>query len=402
MASNSETVRSLTRGELDANSDCFDAQLLQLKLHDLERQLNLLLELPDERRDVEKTNSLGQLGLEAIRADAEITKLRAETTNLRREWRSERVRFWVPIVAPLVGSLALVATLLFQIFQFTENTKKTQDAAEVGQFREALQAFQSNQPFGGRSVVPAVQLTSFLNSPQYGQAAKQALVTYLPMVGSLGEFKSLYSRLFPNIRYSDLPDLVGVARNQLTILRDMLNQQESAKKQVDLSKKTPGAAAAMATAQAQVDKMEGELSLLDDALRIVTAGIASSLRQRPPAEQADLSHAELFAANLRAMDFGITDLTGTWLDYCDISDADLSQIHSFEGSVWSRAQWWRAKAIGPGLIRYLRTGYGFDAKLDYNGPKPTKEEYHRLVATFASSDESPRSTSSRPTSRRPH
>jgi hypothetical protein len=73
---------------------------------------NLSLE---ELTRLEKVSSIRRAEHESKKLEAEEQKLRDESNRLKRTGRSESVRFWVPVLAPSLGSLALVLTLLFQL-----------------------------------------------------------------------------------------------------------------------------------------------------------------------------------------------------------------------------------------------------------------------------------------------
>ena len=228
------------------------------------------------------------------------------------------------------------------------------------------------------------RLVSFLDSSEFGPEARQGLLTVLPEVASVAEFKRLYRRLFSSIKYSDLPDLIVVADTQLEILKVMLSRLHVAETNLDIAKQaqahnTTNAAAQVRAAQNVVDTQNGDIKRLNDALRMISGSIAEALRQRPPSANADLSFAELYDAHFSGLDFGAADLTGTWVNNCDLSGADLSRVQSYDRSEWGGTQWWLAKAIHPKLLQYLSDNDPFDPKGTYTGPQITRVQISRLT-----------------------
>src|SRR5205823_11257884 len=72
------------------------------------------------------------------KAVAEAEKVETEIANAGKAARFEKLKFWIPIIVSLVSTGALVATVIFQVFQFRENTRLNREAAEDTQWREAL------------------------------------------------------------------------------------------------------------------------------------------------------------------------------------------------------------------------------------------------------------------------
>lgn len=104
--------------------------------------------------------------LEKLRA--EIAKLTAETEGLNRQSRSENVRFWVPIAAPFVGSIALVSTLIFQVVQFSQNARLTRQTTETTEYRAVLQGAEATSSKSAQAAISMSRLASFLSSEKFG------------------------------------------------------------------------------------------------------------------------------------------------------------------------------------------------------------------------------------------
>lgn len=200
----------------------------------------------------------------------------------------------------------------------------------------------------------------------------------------LGEFKAFLTRMFPNISYSDLPDLVELSRIQDAISSETDARSTDAKNQLDQAKsdaarKLPGAEGRVANLQRAYDRAHDAHSNVSDEIRLVGVDILAALKLKPVDGKPDLSYTDLFDVDFTSVDFGASDLTGADIDYSDFSNADLSKVERFEGSHWNRTQWWRAKAISPALVDYLSTHAAFDAAGDYRGPSSSQKDYDTRV-----------------------
>jgi len=342
----------------------------------------------DPKQDAVTSSSDGQLfQFQLEKLQAEIAKLKVETGNLQRQSRSENLRFWIPIAAPFVGSVALVATLLFQVFQFNENARMTRQATEATQFREVLQNAQLNASKSGQAATSMIRLASFLDSRTFGADTRRAMIPLMVELAILGEFKAFHTRMFPRVQYSDLPDVVEISRIQSEIDDQSISRKNQAQNQLDQAKadvarKVPGAEARVSRLQSAYDKEEESRSAISEEIRIVSADILSALKQKPISESPDLSYTQIFDSDFAGVDFGSSDMTGMQIDYCDLSSSDLSKVRAFDGSHWHRTQCWLAKAISPELLAYLRKYVPFDSSTSYRGPSVTQADYDKRLTAL--------------------
>src|SRR5437868_14202573 len=87
--------------------------------------------------------------LAVLKKASSIWKTAAEAESTEREIahsstkeRTEKVRFWVPILVPLLTAIALIATLLLQMRQYQENVQQAAQSAEENAWREVLKGAQ--------------------------------------------------------------------------------------------------------------------------------------------------------------------------------------------------------------------------------------------------------------------
>src|SRR6266851_4677734 len=83
-----------------------------------------------QKGDVSELEQLTRVWHSAAEAD----KFELDVENNRRLSRSESVRFWIPIIAPLVSAAALAITLIVQMYQIRKNIQLQTQAEEGTEF----------------------------------------------------------------------------------------------------------------------------------------------------------------------------------------------------------------------------------------------------------------------------
>jgi len=135
----------------------------------------------------------------------ESEKVVAETHNIRRNASSEAFRFYVPIIAPLVSALAVVAALVFQTIQFRETSRlqartvELQDqtvklqakSAEDAAWRETIRTL-TGSPTVINGIAGGTLLGAFLTSGQHVEEARSFALSVLGEVQFSTLFKSLF------------------------------------------------------------------------------------------------------------------------------------------------------------------------------------------------------------------
>src|SRR6266436_661527 len=158
----------------------------------------------------------GSLTIEQLastwKAVAEAEKVEMETANTSKIARFEKLKFWVPIVVSLVGTGALVFTLIFQVFQFRENARLSKETAEDTQWREMLNRAKVTD--GPEGVFAVTLLKSFFDSDRYGSQAREIATAILGHMGDESVFDMLFPDLIARTRWWNLKD-VSIISKQL-------------------------------------------------------------------------------------------------------------------------------------------------------------------------------------------
>jgi uncharacterized protein YjbI with pentapeptide repeats len=335
-----------------------------------------------------QTSALSEMLL-AEKSAVEVQKLRTEIDDLMRLRRSEQLRFWIPILAPLLGALAIVATLLFQVHQFNENSRLSREATEGTQFREAMKS--ANLPSNLSAYTNQAILTSFLRSPAYGAQARGVVVSMLSGIQSPEGFRNLFYAVFSTVKFKDLLDLLRLARMQNEIVDKAIDAQTRAEKELASAtaaakKSGRNAPDGLSSFQQNVDRYNDEIESFKITSGITANAIAAALRDAPSTNSPDLSNTLLWQAGFSNINFNSATMTNTKLENADVTLADFSRVVDFNDSNWTYTQWWRAKALSPALLSYLEKEYGFDPAIVYRGSAASKTEVDQNIARLKSNE----------------
>lgn len=351
----------------------------------------------DYARDPWDVSSL-EKATEIWRSSAEAQKLELESSNLRRAGRSESVRFWVPVVASLVSSAALVGTLIFQISQFKQNVRLQTEATEDTQYREMLKEIENPQIIHGAVGIPL--LITFLESPRYSGQARQVAINVLQGVSIYDSFRSLFDPIARKTDWSNYRDVVRL---------DALLYEEWSSWDNDLQRMKKNEEAMQTNSRPPVPQKGGgppppapptlpggpgrpplSLSQVSDitdqkgrAITYCEDFLLSFLKKdRPHGLVLDLSGAlpvYLGGKNLNGFNLKGATLTGAIFDDSKVDGADLSGVSQYDDSSWSGVAWWRAAAISPPLTDYLKKTFPYSSDAKYD-PPATLDDYQKQVS----------------------
>lgn len=304
---------------------------------------------------------------------AEIEKVTQETANIRRLARSEALRFWIPVLAPTISAVALVATLLFQIHQLNEsmkiqdrniqiqsqNTELQRRATEDTQFRSALQV--TRMPARLAWSTGTILLRSFLKSEFHNEESRAILLGIMSAVSNPEEFRLLFEELFRLPELPKLPEVVRVGRSlERTRHRTSIAVERYEK---------------AGTGGKDLEAAQSDLDSLAIAQSMIGKYVADCLRLPRDTSEVDLSGILLHRLDLSGIDFRGVGLSDAMIQMVNIKDANLSKVGEVEGSTWYYTAWWRARRIGPKLIDYLEREHPYDPKMTYFADKTTRKDY---------------------------
>lgn len=349
--------------------------------------------LVDAARDALESNDLA--GAEKALSTR---KQLMEVEKLERDRDSDRWKFWVTVLAPLVTAAALIATLIVQGKQFAanmevqnantriqnENSKLQRESKEDEQYREALKTIQRTDMLYGITGIPL--LKSFLDSPRYQAQTREVIVGLLPGVRRKDHFESLFEAVVSKTGWKNFSDLVRISAGLerewsrgFEYISSMQKLPPDQRPRPDFGYVPPadGDKPAPPPLRISIEESERLLRAIEVHQRITTGAIARFLRQpRPQGVVVDLADASLWKGDFSEVDLSGAILNGTALISVDLRGADLSRITEFKESRWDNTAWWRAKAMSPELVEALHKFFAFSAKQAYeNDDTKSRMEY---------------------------
>jgi hypothetical protein len=318
-------------------------------------------------------------------------KTLADLRSLGRTERTETLRFFVPIIAPLVSAIAVVAALVFQTFQFRANTKLQETTVEIQRDTARIQA-RAAEDAEWRQVATTISTGA---STLTGMTGTAMLLPFIKQGSHTEEARTLATYLLSNtIDYDGFSSLfktlldatptsqrLGLSIHLAQMLNGAWSQAEEHKKSVvgpvnEVLYTLPDEKGQ------QVPNPYWISAQVNRQVTLVATAIADSLRSGMVTsdQQIDLSKCALWDTNWSGVKFPRSDISFSSFANTDLTDADLSRVFAFDRSYWPNTAWWRAKRIQPALLKYLRESFPFKAQNAYAGSPPTKDEYESQLA----------------------
>ncbi len=298
---------------------------------------------------------------EAWKSIAEGEKTVFETTQLKRSSKSEWAKFWIPTIATIASSVALVATLIFQVSEFKANAQSQRDTDEDTSYRAAL-AILSDPNHAKATVVGIPMIKTFLTSQRLGGQARDVASTFSIGITDYRTFESLFNSIVASTTTDNYRDLVNICSgldDQFNSYQDQINAAtEQAKSTSSVSGMKYYLTVAKDTKNTQ-DQINAEIYLSERALQAFIRQHDKDIKRFDLSEgylaYVDLSNVDLDSADFRSASFYSDDLRG----------ANLANVISFDFSSWDNTAWWHARIISKPLLTYLEHKKPFSPQAKY-------------------------------------
>jgi len=335
-----------------------------------------------------------------IEARIEAAKLR----KLERKEKTETLRFYLPIVVPLLSAVAVFGALVFQAIQFKKSieiqretinvqkdtaaiqrsmTEEQKRTAEDAAWREAVKTFNMANPNLVSSHSNNAILKGFLKAGDHKEDARNLAVEILALTIDQDLFADLFHAVFDTSSApAEANDETWNTIQKTTEINRRLKTRFFEYNDVSNSmfgKTGPRPQWSIRTIETNrgllklnpenVKYQLGiEIDMVSNLLATYLRLPRSEARERVDLADSALSDCDVSGVNLR----------GAVLDYVYIynvklEDADLSEITKFTKSNWDNTAWWHAKSVGSELLNYLKTSYPYSKKT-YNGSITTSED----------------------------
>lgn len=296
---------------------------------------------------VEKASGALRVSTDLEKSRAEIQKLALEESRLRyqidsapKRERSERLKEYVSLLAPIVSVIALAATLIVQGWQFSRTEKDKREAAEDAQWADTVKTLSQNSKLSPS----AMTLNPFLKSPKYRDLARSTAIGLLATTSDPVLFTDLFGAAFVPVDWNNLDPVLKLDR-QLSLKAFPLWE-----KTYDAKTNTND----VAKLSAPEDRERYEY--LDIALPQICSQVGAVLRTpRRNDVSPDLSGGLFYDCKWDGVDLSGANLESTDLRSLDLKGANLANISRFDGAYFFAVAWWEAKSISPELLDYLET-----------------------------------------------
>jgi hypothetical protein len=247
-------------------------------------------------------------------------------------------------LVPLISTLVLAATLVFNIFQARATQREAradrlrQDAQDQDKrFNDALDLMLKSENFS-----PAAALiSSFMDGP-YQDRARAAGISLMQKTHSFATFKDLFTTLLTPITVQNMPKVIDLLRSIQTMLQPLLDESWTGTTR-DLNK-LPS------------DKRDAYDLLLAERM-FVSQLVAAALRRLRFDPNAAL---DLSGLGFDSVDLSGLDLRGAVIDpanwnFVNLDRCDLRGIVNFSNCWFFNTAWWHVSAIDGPFLEHLKT-----------------------------------------------
>jgi hypothetical protein len=331
---------------------------------------------------VNTASSLEDIGkaLEIAKTATENAKTNQELRTSVEQMRGERLKTWASILVPIVSILALLATVLTQMYQQHSQFLAGRQQAEDTQWRELLATLQggSSRAISDISLVP--RLKTFFNSPIYGSQAGDVSKRLMGNLTDDGAFRDIYNAVFPEVRTTKLEDLIDISRimfrtdtelhRKCAVLSQGLviaTQYQDPSEWGVCSILLPDAAIVgiIKSVNNSAEILNTRHAATDSAseLLFLSAKILLAIKQYSkeyPNKHSDMSGLQIYGADAKEVDFSGIDVSRSVFSYVDFSNAKLTPS-KFENFDPTNSNWWDVAEVDQGLlqelIKYRYPGY---------------------------------------------
>jgi hypothetical protein len=301
------------------------------------------------------------------KAKAEREKLRWDMAADTRRSRSDERKHFASLLAPLFTTVVLAGTLALQAYQAitTERDKQTdqqrqREAAEDTRWSDTLKSLSGEI----KGISPgSLSLVTFFASPRYGNLAKKTATAVLVQSQDIDQFRQLFNSSFGTVDWSNLNNVLDLDRDMFSKARsqlDVITRKE-------LSKRT--------------EQETSFLSLFYSKVSFLCAQIGPVLKSPWPSRASlDLSSTAFYSCDLNRVSFENAILRDFWIaGGVTFENATFKGVTGYQSATWANTVWWRALAIDPDMLAFLKTNFAYDSSGNYWPLDTSQEDYNTNI-----------------------
>jgi hypothetical protein len=307
------------------------------------------------------------------KAKAEREKLGWDMAADTRRSRSDERKHFASLLAPLFTTIVLAGTLALQAYQATTTERDKQvdqqrqrEAAEDARWSDTLKSLSGEI----RGISPgSLSLITFFASPRYSDLAKKTATAVLVQSKDIDQFRQLFNSSFGTVDWPNLNDV-------LDLDRDIYSKARS---QLDVISRKEGSL---------TEEETQFLSLFYGKVSFLCGQIAPLLKSpRPSGASLNLSSTGFYSCDLSHGSFENANLTDFYIAGGLIFDgATFKGVTGYKTATWANTAWWRALAIDPDMLAFLKTNFAYNSKGNYWPLDTSQEDYNTNIRRLETAD----------------
>jgi hypothetical protein len=334
-------------------------------------------------KQVTPNSSLEDIGkaLDIAKTAAENAKTNREIKTLPAQMHIESLKTWASILVPIVSILALLATVLIQIYQQHVQFQANRQQSEDTQWRGLLATVKggTSSAISDISLVP--QLKTFFNSPVYGTQAREVSKRLMGNLANDAAFRDLYAAVFPDVQDTKLEDLIDISRMVARTSNELILKCAALSEGLGLSRdplhipvpadptdpsgwgicsllvKEPDAIKILKGINDGPETLYTRHQVMDIAgiLFFMSREIISDLKRysKDKSERSvDMSGILIYRSDATGIDFSGFDISRSTFSYVELSDVKLTPA-AFEKFDPENSNWWDVAEINQDLLQEL-------------------------------------------------
>jgi hypothetical protein len=322
---------------------------------------------------LEKASAIEQAQINAEKTATEQQKLQKELD----DEQSSRWKSFATNLAPLVTTIVLAGTLIFQILQsraerHEKSLERIVEAKNTAKddFTDALKNTQLLE-----GISPAAAWINSITEEPYRSAARKLGTKLMMRAKTFDDFQDLFGELMDPVTPDKMEELMKLSRGLDTIYNPKKpelvplwdkRQKGLELKPEDLVKLEVG------------DRLEQEQGLLSQRLGSLLRGRAAG-DAAPDLHAIGLTNVDLSGCDLRGANIAMT----AW-NWVNLDDCDMSGITEFQFSAFYSTAWWHVSAMSAGLLEHLKANYAYAPGQNCWSKIPVSaEEYAASIARLA-------------------
>ncbi len=310
--------------------------------------------------DIEKQET------ETRKAALEEAKTKHDLENAQRNRRAESRKAYITLLTPAITTLVVVGTLLFQFYQFQRTESEKTRESENARWEQSFKQFSDAEKISSAVVF----VKTWANSPAYSERARALAEQLLYRPEDTSVFEGIFKALYDPVTAENLPQVVGVNRKLNNVVARLVADPKT-------NRDRP--------AEELEPNERMTYDLLIKQVNFTSAKICPAFKEFHAfaAAASDLSGTYISFCDLSNVDLRGVNLAGTVLESANLKGAKLVGVANYQGFDPLATAWWEADQISDDFRSYLKSHFPFNPQWRYP-LNQNVEEYQASLARLES------------------